>query len=235
MENNVRTVQSYQKTPLVEVLEASHYIRHFLPPASNSLLLSHLGELWKLTSTEPLLPLLGSRFNELCCPYGSSSQPRLIQAPQDEAQSSCRNLIRWSNCLRTLALTLLVLDRRMRRKLPSKKFRLLQTDIVGAPSSSVTLRPTTDIDAGKHPRKKVLTAANAGRNESPHSLIRWTSSTQTNRTLDQQVGLSIISLHSLLRRCSGSTHMTCQTFRTLLRVSWQLEKADLWSFESSFT
>ena len=86
MENNVRTVQSYKKTPLVEVPEAPHYITHFLPPASNSLLLSHLGELGELSSTEPLLPLLGSRFNELCCPYGSSSQPRLIQAPQDEAQ-----------------------------------------------------------------------------------------------------------------------------------------------------
>ena len=140
------------------------------------------------------------------------------------------------------------LDHRMRRKLPSKKPRLLQTDIVGAPGSSVALRPTTDIDAGKRPRKKVPTAENAGRNESPHSLIRWTSSTQTNRTLDRKVGLSIISLHSLLRRCSRSTHMTWHlthsmishakrtpTFRTLLRVSWQLEKADLWSFESSFT
>ena len=163
-------------------------------------------------------------------------------------KSSHQNLIGWSNCLRTLALTLLALDCRMRSKLPSKKFRLLQTDIVGAPGSSVTLRPTTDINAGKRPQKKVLTAANAGRNESPHSLIRWTSSTQTNRTLDRKVGLSIISLHSLLRRCSRSTHMTWHlthsmisrakrtpTFCALLRVSWQLEKADLWSFESSFT
>ncbi|EDR03717.1 uncharacterized protein LACBIDRAFT_331231 [Laccaria bicolor S238N-H82] len=33
-----------------------------------------------------LSPLLGSPFNELCCLSGSSSQPRLIQAPQDEAQ-----------------------------------------------------------------------------------------------------------------------------------------------------
>ena len=126
------------------------------------------------------------------------------------------------------------LDRRMRRKLPSKKPRLLQTDVVGVPGSSVALRPTTDIDAGKRPRKKVPTAENAGRNESPHSLIRWTSSTQANRTLDRKVGLSVISLHSLSRRCSGSTHMTCHLthsmisrakrtppFRALLRVSWQ--------------
>ena len=86
MENNVRTVQTYKKTPLVVVLEAPHYITHFLPPASNSPLLSHLDELGEPSSTEPLSPLLGSPFNELCCPYGSLSQPQLIQAPQDEAQ-----------------------------------------------------------------------------------------------------------------------------------------------------
>ena len=86
MENNVRTVQSYKKTPLVEVPEAPQHITRFLPPASNSLLLSHLDELGEPSYTEPLSPLLGSPFNELRCPYGSSSQPRLIQAPQDEVQ-----------------------------------------------------------------------------------------------------------------------------------------------------
>jgi hypothetical protein len=80
----------------------------------------------------------------------------------------------------------------MRRKLPSKKPWLLQTDVVGAPGSSVALRPTTDINAGKCPWKKVLRGANAGRNESPHSLIRRTSLMQANRTLDQKVGLSVI-------------------------------------------
>ena len=69
MENNFRTVRTYKKMPLVEVLEASHYIARFLPPALNSILLSHLGELGEPSSTELLLPLLGSPFNELCCPY----------------------------------------------------------------------------------------------------------------------------------------------------------------------
>ena len=64
-----------------------HIILHvFCPPALNSLLLSHLGELGEQPSTELLSPLLGSPFNELCCPSGSSSQPRLIQAPQDKVQ-----------------------------------------------------------------------------------------------------------------------------------------------------
>jgi len=86
MENNVRTVRTYKRTPLVEVPEAPHYITRFLPPASNSLLLSHPGELGEPSSAQQLSPLLGSPFNELHCPSGSSSQPWLIQAPQDEAQ-----------------------------------------------------------------------------------------------------------------------------------------------------
>ena len=127
-----------------------------------------------------------------------------------------------------------LLDHRMRRKLPSKKPRLLQTDIVGAPGSSVALRPTTDIDAGKRPWKKVPMAENAGWNESQNLLIKWTSSTQANRMLARKVRFLVISLHSLSRRCSRSTHMTCHLthsmishtkrpppFHTLLRVSWQ--------------
>ena len=149
MENNTRTVQTYNKMPLVEVPEAPHYIAHFMPPALNSHLLSHLD-----------------------CIFGCS------------------------------------LDRWMRRKLPSKKPRLLQTDVVGAPGSSVAWRPTTDINARKHPQKKVPIAANAGQNESPHSFIRWTLPMQANRTLDRKVRLSVISLHSLSCRCSGFTHMT---------------------------
>ncbi|KIJ96688.1 hypothetical protein K443DRAFT_10433 [Laccaria amethystina LaAM-08-1] len=86
MENNIRTVRTYKKTPLVEVPEAPDYIAHLLPPASNSLLLSHSSELGELSSTDLLSPLLGSPFNELRCPSGSSSQPRLIEAPQDDAR-----------------------------------------------------------------------------------------------------------------------------------------------------
>ncbi|KIJ93159.1 hypothetical protein K443DRAFT_13069 [Laccaria amethystina LaAM-08-1] len=86
MESNVRTVQTYKKTPLVEVPEAPDYIACFLPPASNSLLLSHLSELGEPSSTDLLLPLPSSPLNELRCPSGSSSQPRLIEAPQDDMQ-----------------------------------------------------------------------------------------------------------------------------------------------------
>ena len=100
MENNVRTVRTYKKTPLVVVPEAPHYIARFLPPASNSLLLSRLDELGEPSYTEPLSPLLGSPFNELRCPYGSSSQPRLIQAPQDEAQKLASKFDRMEQLLK---------------------------------------------------------------------------------------------------------------------------------------
>jgi hypothetical protein len=86
MENNVTTVRTYKKMPLVEVPEAPHYITRFLPPTSNSLLLSHPSEPGKLSSPELLSPLLCSPFNELRCPSGSSSQPRQIEAPQDDAR-----------------------------------------------------------------------------------------------------------------------------------------------------
>jgi hypothetical protein len=82
------------------VLEAPHYITCFLPPASNSLLLSHQGELGEPSPTEPLSPLLGSPFNELCCPSGSSSQSQIIQAPQDEAQKLASKFDRMDKLLK---------------------------------------------------------------------------------------------------------------------------------------
>ncbi|EDR00804.1 uncharacterized protein LACBIDRAFT_312994 [Laccaria bicolor S238N-H82] len=100
MENNVTTVQTYKKMPLVEVPEAPHYITRFLPPTSNSLLLSHPSEPGKLSSPELLLPLLGSPFNELRCPSGSSSQPRLIEAPQDDAQKLASKFDRMEQLLK---------------------------------------------------------------------------------------------------------------------------------------
>src|SRR6266568_969191 len=82
-------------------------------------------------------------------------------------------------------------------KLPSKKPRLLQTETVGGPGSRVADRPTTDIDEGKRPRRKVPMRLNVGRNEIPQVLMRWTSSTHAKSTLLRKVGPSVISLHSL--------------------------------------
>jgi len=104
-------------------------------------------------------------------------------------------------------------------KLPSKKPRLLQTDSVGKPGSRVAVRPIMEIDDGKRPRKKVPIRVKAGRKERPQELIRWTSSTHANKTLHRKVGLSVISRHSLSRRCSGSTQTTCQRLHSLISVA----------------
>jgi len=43
----------------------------------------------------------------------------------------------------------------MNVKFPSKKSRLLQTETVGDPGSSVAVRPTIDIKVGKCPHRNV--------------------------------------------------------------------------------
>jgi len=136
----------------------------------------------------------------------------------------------------------------MNLKPPSKKPRLLQTEAVAGPGSRVAERPTTETDAGNRPRKKVPMAANAVRKERPQTLIKWTSSMHPNKILARKMGLSVISLHSLSRKCSGSTHITCHlthsliisarrvpAFRASVRVSWQYENAETFNFESSKT
>ena len=90
-------------------------------------------------------------------------------------------------------------DLRMSVKLPSKKPRLLQTETVGDPGSSVAVRPTIDIEEGKRPRRKVPMVPKARRNARPHSLIRWTSSTDANKMLARKIEYSAISLHSLVQ------------------------------------
>lgn len=136
-------------------------------------------------------------------------------------------------------------DLRMSVKLPLKKPRLLQTETVGDPGSSVAVRPTVDIE-GKHPRRKVPMVPKARQNARPYSLIRWTSSTETNKMFAQKIGYPVIFLHSLSCKCSGSTQMTCHlmhslifpakripAFRAALRVSLQYGNAETLSFESS--
>ena len=132
--------------------------------------------------------------------------------------------------------------------MPSKKPRLLQTETVGDPGSSVAVRPTIDIEEGNHPRRKVPMVPKARRKARPHSLIRWTLSTDANKMFSRKIEYSVISLHSLSCRCSGSTQMTCHlmhslispakwipVFRAALRVSLQYENAETLSFESSQT
>ena len=88
----------------------------------------------------------------------------------------------------------------------------------------------------------------AVQNERPQTLVKWTLSMHPNKTLDRKVGLSVISLHSLLHKCSGSTQITCHlihsfitsdnwvpAFHASLRVSWQYKKAETFSFDSSKT
>ena len=94
--------------------------------------------------------------------------------------------------------------------------RLSQTEIVGGPGSSVAVRPTIDTEAGKHPRRKVPTVPKARRKSRPHSLIRWTSSTHANKMFARKVEYSVISLHSLSRKCSGSTQTTCHLIHSLI-------------------
>ena len=133
-------------------------------------------------------------------------------------------------------------------KLLSKKPKLLQTEIVDEPGLRVAVRPTTDMEAGNQPHKKVPIVVKAVRNERPQKLIKWTLSMHPNKMLDRKVGLSVISLHSLSHKCSGSTQITCHlihsfirsdnqvpAFHASLRVSWQYEKAETFSFESSKT
>ena len=131
-------------------------------------------------------------------------------------------------------------------KLPSKKPRLLQTETVGNPGLRVAVRLTIKIKVGKRPHRKVPIVPKAKQNASPHSLIRWTSSMHANKIFARKVRCSKTSLHSLLRRCSGSTQTTCHlidslispakqipAFHAALRVSLQYENAEIFSFDSS--
>ena len=82
MESNVRIVKSFKK--LKPIAEIPDFITCFLPSPSNSLLASFPNDQHVLSPTTPLL--LSSPFNDLGSLGGSSSQPRLIQHPQSDAQ-----------------------------------------------------------------------------------------------------------------------------------------------------
>ena len=85
MESNVRIVKSFKKLkPIPEIPEIPDFITGFLPSPSNSLLASFPNDQHVSSPTTPLM--LGSPFNDLGSLGGSSSQPRLIQHPQSDAQ-----------------------------------------------------------------------------------------------------------------------------------------------------
>ena len=81
MEGNIRIVKSFKKLrPIPEVPDIPEHVTRFLPSPSSSLLLSSPND--QHSSITSLSPLLSSPFNEL----RSSSQLRLIQSPQSDAQ-----------------------------------------------------------------------------------------------------------------------------------------------------
>ena len=85
MDSNVRIVKSFKKLkPIAEIPETPEFVTHFLPSPPNSLLSSPPNDQHGSLPTTPLF--LGSPFNDLGCLGGSSSQPRLIQHPQSDAQ-----------------------------------------------------------------------------------------------------------------------------------------------------
>ena len=108
------------------------------------------------------------------------------------------------------------LDLLINLKLPLKKSKILQTEIVDGPGLSVAVRLTIDIETGNRPRKKAPIVANAVQNERPQKLIKWTSLMHPSNTLDWKVGLSVIALHSLLHKCSGSTQITCHLIHSFI-------------------
>ena len=100
MENTVRTVRSYAKKPVIQVPETAEYITRFLPSTPNSLLLSSQDQLQGSSPTILLSPLLSSPFHELGHLGGSSSQPRMIQSPQDDTQKLASKFGRMEELLR---------------------------------------------------------------------------------------------------------------------------------------
>ena len=95
MENRVRSVQSYKKTPTIQVPTVPDHISLFLSQSASSSSSAHIGVLplnpsspdgFLAFSPTPSLSPLGSPFNMHFNLDESSSQPRLIQPPQNETQ-----------------------------------------------------------------------------------------------------------------------------------------------------
>ena len=102
MENTIRNVRSYMKTTVIQVPETPEYITRLLSSESapNSLLLSSQDRVQESSPTLLLSPLLGSPFHELGYLGGSSSQPRMIQSPQDDAEKLASKFRRMEELLK---------------------------------------------------------------------------------------------------------------------------------------
>jgi hypothetical protein len=93
MENHVRTVRSYKKTPTIQVPAVPDYISPFLSQSATSSANIGASPLDPSSpdgllafSPSPSLSPLGSPFNIHSNLGESSSQPRLIQSPQNTTQ-----------------------------------------------------------------------------------------------------------------------------------------------------
>jgi hypothetical protein len=83
---------------------------------------------------------------------------------------------------------------------------MLQIVDILHPGSSVADSPNTEICGRQWLRANWPMWRNAGQNSSPHSLTRWTSSTQRNERFSLQELVFEICSQSLAVKCSGSTH-----------------------------
>jgi hypothetical protein len=262
MEGTFRNVRSYKKNPVITVPQTPDYIKQLLPSAPSSSLPPSPND-----TRGPQSTTLGSPFNERGWMDGSSSQPRLRQSPQTDGQKLALKFEKMEVLLKDSGFdsvgefleilfynpSCITGEPDLRGSFHVKAVsRFLQgrneTETVGDPGSSVAVSPTIDIEEGKRPRRKVPIVPKARRKARPHSLIKWTSSTDANKMFARKIEYSVISLHSLSCRCSGSTQMTCHlmhslispakripAFRAALRVSLQYENAKTLSFESSKT
>lgn len=93
MDNPIRTIRSYKKTPIIQVPATPDYISPFLsqptPSSAKSgvlLLTQSPSDIFSTLSSSTPLSALGSPFNMLCDLSTSSSQPRLIHVRQTESQ-----------------------------------------------------------------------------------------------------------------------------------------------------
>ena len=99
MDNTVRNVRSYTKRTVIQVPETPEHITRFLSSAPNSLLLSSQDRPQKSSPTLLLSPLLSSPFQELGY-LGGSSQPRMIQSPQNDTEKLASKFRRMEELLK---------------------------------------------------------------------------------------------------------------------------------------
>ena len=99
MDNTVRNVRSYTKRTVIQVPETPEHITRFLSSAPNSLLLSSQDRPQESSPTLLLSPLLSSPFQELGY-LGGSSQPRMIQSPQNDTEKLASKFRRMEELLK---------------------------------------------------------------------------------------------------------------------------------------